>query len=123
MLNTAVNQGSFELSRLQRETTRLTDEQQSLEQQIDRWAAPDALERRARRMGMVPGGSPAFLQDDGTVRGTPEQVSAAPSAPGSSAAPGALPQPSPQPPAHVPATADGAIQIVPAAPATGGGAR
>ncbi|WP_424887873.1 septum formation initiator family protein [Streptomyces sp. XH2] len=71
LLNSALNQGSFELSRLQRKTTELTDEQQALQQEVDQLAAPDALERRARELGMVPGGNPAFLSPDGTVRGQP----------------------------------------------------
>ncbi|WP_377272067.1 hypothetical protein [Peterkaempfera sp. SMS 1(5)a] len=117
MLNTALNQGSFQLGRLREETTRLTDEQQSLEQQIDQWSAPDSLQRRAGELGMVPGGNPAFLQDDGKVLGKPEQAGGTP-APGASA-PGSLPSPAPQPPAAVPATSDGAIQAGP----VGGGAR
>ncbi|MBT2387737.1 IucA/IucC family siderophore biosynthesis protein [Streptomyces sp. ISL-11] len=44
LLNSALNQGSFELSRLQRKTTEFTDEQQALQQEVDRLAAPDALE-------------------------------------------------------------------------------
>ncbi|MFD3422366.1 septum formation initiator family protein [Streptomyces decoyicus] len=69
LLNSALNQGSFELSKLERKTDELTDEQQALQQEVDAYSAPGALERRARRLGMVPGGSPAFLLPDGTVRG------------------------------------------------------
>ncbi len=79
MLNSALNQGSFQLSKLKRETTELTDEQQELEMKVDGYSAPDALERRARELGMVPGGPPAFLDPDGKVRGTPQEASAAPS--------------------------------------------
>ncbi|WP_344468370.1 septum formation initiator family protein [Kitasatospora kazusensis] len=74
MLNTALNEGTFELSRLQKQTTELTDQQQTLQQQINQGSAPDALERRARELGMVPGGDPAFLQDDGKVIGKPGQA-------------------------------------------------
>ncbi|MGW7579113.1 septum formation initiator family protein [Streptomyces sp. NPDC054765] len=69
LLNSALNQGSFELSKLEKKTDELTDEQQALQQEVDAYSAPGALERRARRLGMVPGGSPAFLLPDGTVRG------------------------------------------------------
>ncbi|MFJ6213961.1 cell division protein FtsL [Streptomyces sp. NPDC092296] len=96
MLNTALNQGSFELSRLQRETTRLTDEQQSLEQQIDQWSAPGALERRAARLGMVPGGNPAFLRDDGKILGSPAPATGAPTPTASATARGTVPAPTPQ---------------------------
>lgn len=124
MLNTALNQGSFQLRKLQDETTRLTDEQQSLEQQIDQWSAPDALQRRARELGMVPGGNPAFLQDDGKVLGRPEQAGTTASAAQS------LPQPAPQSAAAAPSSG-AAVEIgapdsgAPAGsrPPTGGGAR
>ncbi|MER7174693.1 FtsB family cell division protein [Streptomyces mesophilus] len=78
MLNSALNEGSFQLSKLRKETTELTDEQQELETKVDGYSAPDALERRARELGMVPGGPPAFLDPDGKVRGTPGEASAAP---------------------------------------------
>ncbi|MFF4155558.1 septum formation initiator family protein [Streptomyces sp. NPDC001678] len=77
LLNSSLNQGSFELSRLQRTTTELTDEQQALQQDVDQLAAPDALERRARELGMIPGGSPAFLLPDGTVKGAPAPATTA----------------------------------------------
>ncbi|MFI8823009.1 septum formation initiator family protein [Streptomyces sp. NPDC053431] len=80
LLNSALNQGSFKLSELKRKTTELTDEEQALQRDVDDSSAPDALERRARELGMVPGGSPAFLDPDGTVRGVPsEAVSPKPS--------------------------------------------
>lgn len=71
LLNSALNQGSFELSELKKRTTELTDEEQALQHDVDDSAAPDALERRARELGMVPGGTPAFLDPDGKVRGVP----------------------------------------------------
>lgn len=74
LLNTALNQGSFQLTQLQQQTTRLTDQQQGLQQQIADWSAPDELAARARQLGMVPGGVPAFLKDDGTVLGSPQPL-------------------------------------------------
>ncbi|MFE4452559.1 septum formation initiator family protein [Streptomyces sp. NPDC056796] len=79
LLNSALNEGSFRLSKLKRETTELTDEQQALQRDVDGYAEPDALERRARELGMVPGGSPAFLNPDGTVSGVAERATAEPS--------------------------------------------
>nr|WP_187282019.1 septum formation initiator family protein [Streptomyces sp. gb1(2016)] len=79
LLNSALNEGSFRLSKLKRETTELTDEQQALQRDVDKYSEPDALERRARELGMVPGGSPAFLDPDGKVRGVPERATAQPS--------------------------------------------
>ncbi len=81
LLNSALNEGSFRLSKLKRETTELTDEQQALQRDVDSYSEPDALERRARELGMVPGGSPAFLNPDGTVSGVPERATAQPSTP------------------------------------------
>ncbi|MER5734114.1 MULTISPECIES: septum formation initiator [unclassified Streptomyces] len=71
LLNSALNQGSFKLRELKDRTTELTDEEQALQRDVDANAAPDALERRARELGMVPGGSPAFLGPDGKVLGEP----------------------------------------------------
>ncbi|MFJ9027191.1 hypothetical protein ACIRQP_01445 [Streptomyces sp. NPDC102274] len=79
LLNSSLNEGSFQLSELKKRTTDLTDEEQALQRDVDDRSAPYALERRARELGMVPGGSPAFLNPDGTVRGVPA-AGASPSA-------------------------------------------
>ncbi|MFE2561576.1 hypothetical protein ACFXGT_37325 [Streptomyces sp. NPDC059352] len=71
LLNSALNQGSFKLRELEERTTELTDEEQALQRDVDDYAAPDGLERRARELGMVPGGSPALLGPDGKVLGVP----------------------------------------------------
>ncbi|NKY16377.1 cell division protein FtsL, partial [Streptomyces somaliensis] len=84
LLNTSLSQGSFKLAELKRRTTELTDQEQALRREVDTRSAPDALERRAHELGMVPGGAPAFLEPDGTVRGLP---SPAPAAPGAGPAP------------------------------------
>ncbi|MEV4924218.1 FtsB family cell division protein [Streptomyces roseoverticillatus] len=128
LLNSALNQGSFELSRLQRKTTELTDEQQALQQEVDQLAAPDALERRARELGMVPGGNPAFLGPDGTVRGQPSPAgdgtvayrAPAPADPGPR--PALLPAPRPVhgpelPAVPVPPAAGAPARVPPPAPA------
>ncbi|MFJ1544672.1 septum formation initiator family protein [Streptomyces sp. NPDC088246] len=78
VLNSALNEGSFRLSELKKRTTELTDEQQALQRDVDSYSEPDALERRARKLGMVPGGSPAFLDPDGKIRGVAAETSAEP---------------------------------------------
>ncbi|MFG1806585.1 hypothetical protein [Streptomyces sp. NPDC049040] len=78
LLNAAVNQDSFQLNKLEKETTGYTDEQQQLQQEVDQYGAPGTLERKARELGMVPGGNPAFLGPDGSVLGTPDRATAAP---------------------------------------------
>ncbi|MGW7366947.1 FtsB family cell division protein [Streptomyces sp. NPDC054841] len=110
LLNTSLNEGSFKLSELKKKTTELTDEEQALQRDVDGRSAPDALERRARELGMVPGGSPAFLNPDGTVRGKPRKAQADPSAVRVPAKPPAAPPAKPPaappaaPPAEPPAT-------------------
>ncbi|MDJ0383372.1 hypothetical protein, partial [Streptomyces sp. G-G2] len=96
LLNSALNQGSFQLSKLKKETTSLTDEQQALQRDVDAQSAPDALERRARELGLLPGGGPVCLGTDGKVSGTPAtaEVPAPPSPPPS--APPAATQNTPQ---------------------------
>ncbi|MEV5812912.1 FtsB family cell division protein [Streptomyces mutabilis] len=71
VLNSALSEGSFQLDDLKEQTKELTDEKQALQRDIDAYSAPRALERRARELGMVPGGDPAFLAPDGTVKGSP----------------------------------------------------
>ncbi|MEU2288089.1 septum formation initiator family protein [Streptomyces sp. NPDC013178] len=71
VLNSALSEGSFKMDDLQKDTKNLTDEEQALQRDIDSYSAPDALQRRARELGMVPGGDPAFLNPDGTVKGVP----------------------------------------------------
>ncbi|MER5804164.1 septum formation initiator family protein [Streptomyces mirabilis] len=71
VLNSALSEGSFHLDDLQRDTKSLTDEEQALQRDVDTYSAPDALQRRARELGMVPGGDPAFLNPDGSVKGIP----------------------------------------------------
>lgn len=72
VLNSALSEGSFHLDDLQKGTKTLTDEEQALQRDVDAYSAPDALQRRARELGMIPGGDPAFLNPDGTVKGVPE---------------------------------------------------
>ncbi|WP_406015213.1 septum formation initiator family protein [Streptomyces sp. NBC_00984] len=105
VLNSALNEGSFRLSELKKRTTELTDEQQALQHDVDNYSKPDALERRARELGMVPGGSPAFLNPDGTVRGVPAEPDPVP------------PQPKSSPPAASPATGAPPRTTAPASPA------
>ncbi|MFD3993755.1 septum formation initiator family protein [Streptomyces sp. NPDC058583] len=95
LLNSALNQGSFQLNELKDRTTELTDEEQALQRDVDDYAAPDALERRARELGMVPGGSPAFLGQDGKVLGEPSEASAPKPTPTPSRRPATSTKPTP----------------------------
>lgn len=104
LLNAAVNRDSFQLNKWEKETTGYTDEQQQLQQEVDQYGAPGSLERQARKLGMVPGGNPAFLGPDGSVLGTPERATAPPPppspkpSPSGSSTPSAPASPSTAPP-------------------------
>ncbi|MFE0512923.1 septum formation initiator family protein [Streptomyces sp. NPDC058964] len=117
VLNSALSEGSFKLDDLQKQTKNLSDEEQALQRDIDAYSAPDALQRRARELGMVPGGDPAFLGPDGTVKGAPSPAAlrrttarttaplppemilpAAPASPARRSAPSARPSASPASP-------------------------
>ncbi|MFE4614774.1 septum formation initiator family protein [Streptomyces sp. NPDC056747] len=100
LLNSALNQGSFKLRELKDRTTELTDEEQALQRDVDDYAAPDALERRARELGMVPGGSPAFLGPDGKVLGDPSVAVAPKPTPTPKATPKSPPADARRPTAH-----------------------
>jgi cell division protein FtsB len=91
LLNSAVNQDSFELNKLRKQTTGYTDEQQALQQEVDGYSDPGALARRARQMGMVPGGVPVFLDPAGKVHGTPQEATAPPPPPTPTATPTTAP--------------------------------
>ncbi|MFF8904228.1 septum formation initiator family protein [Streptomyces olivaceoviridis] len=90
VLNSALSEGSFELADLEKRTKNLTDEEQALQRDIDAYSSPDALQRRARELGMVPGGDPAFLGPDGTVKGVPGVAAPEPVALMAPAGPGPL---------------------------------
>ncbi|WP_329179767.1 cell division protein FtsL [Streptomyces sp. NBC_01477] len=105
LLNAAVNQDSFQLNKLEKETTGYTDEQQQLQQEVDQYGAPGTLERKARELGMVPGGNPAFLDPGGSVRGTPERATAPPAPkPSATLTPPPTPTTSPGTPPAAPMT-------------------
>ncbi|MGW7437700.1 hypothetical protein [Streptomyces sp. NPDC054849] len=107
LLNSALNEGSFQLSKLKKETTALTDEEQALQRDVDAYSAPDALQRRAQELGLVPGGSPVFLGPDGKVTGSAAPAEPpAPSVTPSPAAPAPVsPSPSPSASASAPPAA------------------
>ena len=108
LLNSAVVKDSFKLDDLQKQTKQLTDEEQALQQDVDEYSAPDELDKRARELGMVPGGNPAFLSPDGKVKGSPDVATAEP-----------LPEPS-ETPTPTP-TLSASAQVSPSVSATPSG--
>jgi hypothetical protein len=72
LLNTLVAQGSFALHDLSAQGKALEQREQELGRQVQALQAPAVLANRASRLGMVPGGPPAFLRlPDGKVLGQP----------------------------------------------------
>ncbi|MFI5682590.1 septum formation initiator family protein [Streptomyces sp. NPDC051636] len=119
VLNSALSEGSFKLDDLQKQTKELTDQQQALQRDIDAYSDPAALQRRARELGMVPGGDPAFLGPDGTVKGVPgpaaAEESAEPAVP--LMAPGTAGSPDPSV-STAPATTESTLLPTPPVPAS-----
>jgi hypothetical protein len=72
VINTTIAQGAFTVSELQAQQATLTQQEQELSRSIADAAAPDALEQKARAMGMVPSESPVFLNPDGSIVGKPK---------------------------------------------------
>ncbi|MGV9416797.1 septum formation initiator family protein [Streptomyces sp. NPDC003674] len=120
VLNSALSEGSFRLDALRKQTKNLTDEEQALQRDIDGYSSPDALQRRARELGMVPGGDPAFLDPGGKVKGVPGAASPEPAALTGPAAPETVDPSAPAQSAGTPAstpTSTAAPAPTPAAPA------
>ncbi|MFE5332600.1 cell division protein FtsL [Embleya sp. NPDC056575] len=79
LLNTALNQGSFEVGRLQKRQDQLTDDREALQRELDAKAAPGELARRAQELGLVPGGSAVFIDPaTGRVLGVPKAATSKP---------------------------------------------
>lgn len=79
VLNTSLAQGAFEISALNSAQRDLAVQEQKLVQQVAVAEAPEALQERARGLGMVPVASPVFLRlADGKVLGVPTPASADP---------------------------------------------
>lgn len=71
--NTALAQGSFTASELQKQATELDDRTQRLEEELARAAAPERLAKAARGIGMVPAPGVGFIGlEDGKVIGGAE---------------------------------------------------
>lgn len=79
VLNTALAQGAFELSELSKTKRDLAVREQALLQAVARAEAPESLQARAEKLGMVPVAAPVFLRlADGKVLGVPRPAKAAP---------------------------------------------
>jgi len=69
-LNTVLAEGAFRVHALKAQTKALADQEQTLEREVETLRTPRNLAVRARELGMVDGGVPAFLRlSDGAVLG------------------------------------------------------
>ena len=122
VLNTVLAQDAFRLHQLQVDGRALADREQALARQVSDLQSPHSLAARATALGMVPGGSPAFLRlSDGKVLGRPEPAVATPpiaSAP-AAATPAGAPAAPQRPAPKKAAPADGGWSVV--KPAAKGG--
>lgn len=62
LVNTALQQGSFALSRLEAETTALRDRAATLSAEVSLLESPTGLADRAENLGMVPAEEPEFIE-------------------------------------------------------------
>lgn len=73
LLNTNLQQGSFQIHDLERRTAELEKRQGELEQKVAAAQAPENLAKQARKQGLVPNADPGFLQlSNGSVSGDPK---------------------------------------------------
>ena len=74
LLNTQLQSGTFEITKLNSQADQLRDQQEGLEKQVRTLESPQNLADRALRMGMVPNPNPVFLRlSDGRVLGVPAE--------------------------------------------------
>lgn len=60
-LNMALNQDSIKLHRLKAQAQAIADQEEAITAQVARYSSPHLLAKRARVLGMVPSGTPQFL--------------------------------------------------------------
>jgi outer membrane biosynthesis protein TonB len=124
LINTQLQQGAVQISRIDRENQILRERVQTLTQNVAAAAAPQRLAARAHELGMVPNPRPAFLRiSDGTVLGDPKVAEGPPPPPPQPApvaaqpTPATTPEPS-APEAQAPAQAPASPADQPVVPAT-----
>lgn len=73
ILNTGLQQSSFDLRDLERETRSLRDQHAALTQQVTRLSAPAELAAKAESLGMVPAGEREYLVLNGDGAGDDDE--------------------------------------------------
>jgi hypothetical protein len=87
VLNTKINENAFRLADLHSKQSQLDEQEQQLNQQLANDRSPNSLYAAARRLGLVPAGTPAYLQlPDGRKLGVPQPATGTPSVTGQQSA-------------------------------------
>ncbi len=81
VLNTVVAQDAFTLHDLDRNAAVLAEREQKLNQEVAALEAPGAVAQRARALGLVQAGDPAFILPNGHVLGSAVPATAPPPPP------------------------------------------
>ncbi len=77
VLNTAVNTNSFQLHEQAKREKELDVAEAQLRRDVANLDTPSRLDTEARRLGLVPAGTPGFIDPEtGTVSGTPQRAGA-----------------------------------------------
>ena len=71
MFNTTMQQNAFAATALEQQAGDLTSREQTLQMELEVLRDPQVVAEKARSLGMVDGGPPAFLAADGSVKGVP----------------------------------------------------
>jgi hypothetical protein len=80
VINTKINENAFHLDDLRNEQGQLDVQEQRLAQDLADKKTPGNLAAAARRLGLVPAGTPAYIRlPDGQVLGVPQPANDAPS--------------------------------------------
>ncbi|GAB3142118.1 hypothetical protein GCM10027290_15810 [Micromonospora sonneratiae] len=79
VVNTKINENAFRLDNLQKQQASLDIQEQQLKKEIATAEAPGNLTARARKLGLVESGPPAFIRlPDGRVIGIPQPAGGQP---------------------------------------------
>jgi hypothetical protein len=79
LVNTKINENAFRLDKLQKQQASLDVQQQQLQKKIAESEAPGNLTARARELGLVDSGPPAFITlPDGQLIGIPQPAGGTP---------------------------------------------
>jgi hypothetical protein len=73
VLNTAINADAFKITALKDQQNRLDTQEQQLNQELAELQSPGNLQAAATRLGLVPAGTPAYIQlPDGRILNVPQ---------------------------------------------------